>query len=66
MKSYIYGIYNITAASMDRYLQLNGWTRNYDFANHNMMVYTSRNNSPKTIAIPASEEFDDFIQLLAM
>ena len=65
MKSYIYGIYNITAASMDRYLQLNGWTRNYDFANHNMMVYTSRNNSPKTIAIPASEEFDDFYSIVS-
>lgn len=65
MKSYIYGIYNITAASMDRYLQLNGWTRNYDFANRNMMVYTSRNNSPKTIAIPASEEFDDFYSIVS-
>ena len=65
MKSYIYGIYNITAASMDRYLQLNGWTRNYDFANQNMMVYTSRNNSPKTIAIPASEEFDDFYSIVS-
>lgn len=50
---------------MDRYLQLNGWTRNYDFANHNMMVYTSRNNSPKTIAIPASEEFDDFYSIVS-
>lgn len=65
MKSYIYGIYNITAASMDRYLQLNGWTRNYDFANRNMMVYTGRNNSPKTIAIPASEEFDDFYSIVS-
>ena len=64
MKNYIYGIYNITAASIDRYLQLNGWTRNYDFANHYMMVYTSRNNSPKTIAIPASEEFDDFYSIV--
>ena len=25
MKNYIYGIYNITAASIDRYLQLNAW-----------------------------------------
>lgn len=65
MKNYIYGIYNITAASIDRYLQLNGWTRNYGFANRYMMVYTGRNNSPKTIAIPASEEFDDFYSIVS-
>ena len=42
MKDYIYGIYNITAASIDRYLQLNGWIRNYDFANRYMMVYMGK------------------------
>ena len=64
MKDYIYGIYNITAASIDRYLQLNGWIRNYDFANRYMMVYMGRNSFPKTIAIPASEEFDDFYPIV--
>ena len=64
MKNYIYGIYNITAASIDRYLQLNAWTRNYNFSNRCMMVYTSSNGFPKTIAIPASEEFDDFYSIV--
>lgn len=64
MKNYIYGIYNITAASIDRYLQLNAWTRNYNFSNRCMMVYTSSNGFPKTIAIPASEEFDDFYPIV--
>ena len=64
MKNYIYGIYNITAASIDRYLQLNAWARNYNFANRCMMVYTSSNGFPKTIAIPASEEFDDFYPIV--
>ena len=35
----IRNLYNITAASIDRYLQLNGWTRNQNFANKNLMVY---------------------------
>ena len=55
MKSYIYGIYNITAASMDRYLQLNGWTRNYDFANPQYDgLYEAEITLRKTIAIPAN------------
>ncbi|MFR3482073.1 MAG: hypothetical protein ACLTXL_00315 [Clostridia bacterium] len=65
MKDFIYSFYNITAASIDRYLQLNGWIRNYDFANRNMMVYTDKNNHQKTLAIPASEEFDDFYSILS-
>ena len=60
MKDFIYSFYNITASSIDRYLQFNGWIRNYNFANRNMMVYTSKNNRQKTLAIPASEEFEDF------
>lgn len=64
MKEYIYNFYNITAASIDRYLQLSGWLRNYDFANHNMMVYTNKNSHPKTLAIPAKEDFDDFYDIL--
>ena len=64
MKEYTYNFYNITAASIDRYLQLNGWSRNYDFANHNMMVYTNANSFPKTLAIPASEDYEDFYSIL--
>lgn len=65
MKKYIYGIYDITAASIDRYLQLNGWVRDYGFANPFMMVYSGKNNFPKNIAIPASEELDDFYPILS-
>lgn len=65
MKDFIYSFYNITAASIDRYLQLNGWIRNYNFANRNMMVYTGKNNRQKTLAIPASEELDDFYSILS-
>lgn len=64
MKDFIYSFYNITASSIDRYLQFNGWIRNYNFANRNMMVYTSKNNRQKTLAIPASEEFEDFYPIL--
>ena len=60
MKEHTYNFYNITAASIDRYLQLNGWSRNYHFTNHNMMVYANANSFPKTLAIPANEEYEDF------
>lgn len=65
MKDFIYSFYNITAASIDRYLQLNGWIRNYGFANRNMMVYMGKNNHQKTLAIPASEDLDDFYSILS-
>lgn len=64
MKEHTYNFYNITAASIDRYLQLNGWSRNYHFTNHNMMVYTNANSFPKTLAIPANEEYEDFYPIL--
>ena len=64
MKEYVYNFYSITAASIDRYLQLNGWARNLNFANRNMMVYTNENCHPKTLAIPASEEYEDFYVIL--
>lgn len=56
--------YTITAASIDRYLQLNGWTRNLSFANKNLMVYSNDCVHPKTLAIPASEDYDDFYPIL--
>lgn len=64
MKEHTYNFYNITAASIDRYLQLNGWSRNYHFTNHNMMVYANANSFPKTLAIPANEEYEDFYPIL--
>lgn len=64
MKQYNNIFYSITAAAIDRYLQLNGWVRNYNFANRNMMVYTNEKCHPKTIAIPANENYDDFYSIL--
>jgi len=49
----------ITAASVERYLLLKGWTRDYDFRNRNLMVFNSP-CSEKRLAISASEKFDDF------
>lgn len=64
MKEYISNFYNITAASIDRYLQLSGWTRDFNFANHNMMVYLNERSHPKTLAIPANEDYEDFFVVL--
>lgn len=50
-------IKNITAASLERYLLLNEWVRNYDFSNKNMMVFEYNN---EVLAFPASEKFSDF------
>lgn len=52
-----YNIRNITAASLERYLLLNEWIRNYDFSNKNMMVFEC---GDEIIAFPASEKFSDF------
>ncbi len=49
--------YNFTASSIEKYLLLNGWERDYDFKNRNLMIF---NNRGKKLAIPASETFDDF------
>lgn len=60
----IQNLHNITAASIDRYLQLNGWVRNLSFANKNLMVYSNDRVHPKTLAIPVHEDYDDFYPLL--
>ena len=52
-----YNIENITAASLERYLLLNDWIRNYDFPNRNMMVFKQAN---ELLAFPASEKYSDF------
>ena len=52
-----YNVNNITAASLERYLLLNDWVRNYDFSNRNMMVFEQGN---EVLAFPASEMFSDF------
>lgn len=50
-------LFQITALSFEKYMLLNGWFRDYNFKNKNTMVFKS---AGKTIAIPASEKFDDF------
>lgn len=64
MKEYIYSLYSVTAASIDRYLQLNGWIRNYRFSNHNMMVYTNSNSFLKTLVMSASKAYENFYPIL--
>lgn len=60
----IQNLHNITAASIDRYLQLNGWGRNLSFPNKNLMVYSNDRVHPKTLAIPVHEDYDDFYPIL--
>ncbi len=50
-------LFKITAPAFEKYLLLNGWKREYDFANQNLMVF---NYNDRRISIPASEKFDDF------
>lgn len=51
--------YTLTAPSVDRYLTLNGWIRDFAFKNPNLMVFTFPEKNKK-LAIPTSETFDDF------
>lgn len=65
MKNYAPGFYSITAPSIDRYLQLNGWIRNLNFANKNIMAYENYSTTVvKKLAIPAAEDYDDFYIIL--
>jgi hypothetical protein len=58
MKSIQDSTTQLSAAAVDRFLQLSGWTRNYSFKNKGLMVYTDSKNM--NIAIPASEKYVDF------
>lgn len=49
----------LTASSVDRYLTLNGWIRDYAFPNTNLMVFTTPLKN-RRIAIPSNENYDDF------
>lgn len=51
-------LYQITALSFEKYMLLNQWSRDYNFKNKNLMVFSSPKG--KRIAIPASEKYDDF------
>jgi len=52
-------IYSITATSIEKYLLLNNWNRDYNFKNKNLMVFDYEG---KRLAISASEKFDDFYE----
>lgn len=56
-------IHTLTASSIDKYLTLNGWVRDYTFQNQNLMVFTLPNKN-KRIAIPSSEKFIDFYVII--
>lgn len=54
-------LYQITAASLEKYLLFLDWVRDYDFPNKNMMVFKK---DKRTLAMPATEKFDDFYSVL--
>ncbi len=65
MNNYSSAFYSITAPAIDRYLQLNGWVRNLNFANRNIMAYENYTTTVcKRLAIPAAEDYDDFYIVL--
>lgn len=51
-------LFQITALSFEKYMLLNHWSKDYKFKNNNLMVFISPKG--KRIAIPASENYDDF------
>lgn len=50
-------LYKITAASLEKYLLLNDWVRDYGFQNRKLMVFRL---DDETIAMPSSERYKDF------
>ena len=51
----------ITAAALEKYLLFNGWIRDYEFKNKNMMVFYLDED---VVTFPSSEEFSDFYRIL--
>ena len=56
MGKYI-NIENITALSLEKYLLINDWIREYNFPNKNLMVFHS---GDETLVFPSNEKFVDF------
>lgn len=54
-------LFNITAASLEKYLLFKDWKRDYDFKNKKQMVFYL---DDETIVIPASEKYKDFYMIL--
>lgn len=50
-------LYKITAASLEKYLLLNDWVRDYGFPNRKLMVF---HLDDETIAMPSCEKYKDF------
>ena len=56
-------LYGIKASSVERYLLLNGWERDFRFKNPNLISFI-HNVSDKRIAISAKESYQDFYMTL--
>lgn len=59
-KKIIKELYSLSAASIEKYLLLNGWKRDYSFKNQKMMVFQNELDAEDKIALPASEKYIDF------
>lgn len=53
-------LYSLSATSIEKYLLINGWNRDYSFKNRKIMVFRNAIDKEMTIAFPASEKFIDF------
>lgn len=53
-------IEGITVLSLDRYLNLTGWDRDFDFPNKHIWNYHYREIPERRLAIPASDEYVDY------
>lgn len=53
---------NITAASLEKYLLLKNWIKDYSFKNKKLMVFNWRGES---IVIPSNEKYKDFYPILS-
>ena len=59
-KKIVEELYGLSATSIEKYLLLNGWKRDYSFNNKKMMVFENEQDSQDRIAFPASEKYIDF------
>lgn len=52
----------ITASSIEKYLLLTGWDRDYSFVNDHISVFQRRDDIDFRIAVPATEDFSDYYE----
>lgn len=61
MNSYLLkNLSGITSASIEKYLLLTGWARDYTFKNPRMWVFKNHVDPELVVAVPASEKATDF------